>query len=391
MATSLVGSYDQVTFALRTQMRALIILQEQAATGSRINRISDDPSAAREILALDSQTRSMDSWFLAIDDIVDSLSICSTAIDAISNSLSEVERVMTQAVSGLLSESQQQLTAGEIDELLEEVVALANTQRMGKYIFAGSDTGSPAYTVERSGGKITSVTYTGSSEARNVEVAPGVQASGVMVGETTFGNCSTAQPVFPTEGTGISTGTGTSTATGMIWLDVVRDGTDYKLSIDGGLSYVTADGSANQAVTDSRTGKVIYVNTSAIAREGTDLVRMSGTADIFNTLIGLRDALLSGDATRIGQLQARSTEVIDEVQQYIVRSSVWAGSKINGLASLKDGLQRISDTAADRTSQLEDADVAQIAIDLSKYQLLYEMSMSVAAKTLSRSLLDYIE
>jgi len=391
MATSLVGSYDQVTFALRTQMRALIILQEQAATGSRINRVSDDPSAAREILAIDSQTRSMENWFLAIDDISDSLSICSTAIDSIANSLAEVERVMTQAVSGLLSESQRQLTAGEIDELLQEIVALANTQRMGHYIFAGSATGSPAYTVERSGGKITSVTYTGSSEARNVEVAPGVQASGVMVGQTAFGGCSTAQPVFPTDGTGVSAGTGTSTATGMIWLDVVRDGTDYKLSIDGGLSYITADGSANQAVTDSRTGKVFYVNTSAITHEGTDLVQMSGTADVFSTLIGLRDALLSGDAAKISQLQARAAEVIDEVQQYVVKSSVLAGSKINGLTSLKDGLQRISDTAVDRTAQLQDADVAQVAIDLSKYQLLYEMSMSVAAKTLSKSLLDYIE
>ena len=303
MTASLTGIYDQVTYALRTQMRALTLLQEQAATGSKVNRTSDDPLAARDILALNSQVRLLSSNALAIDGAVDSLSICSTALESVDSSLTEAQRLMTQAIGGTLSSEQQKITAGQINELLEQVVSLANTKRMDSYIFAGSATGAPAYTVERTSGTITAVNYTGSTETLSIDVAPGVQASGVMVGKSTFGGTSTAQPVFPTDGTGVTAGTGTSTVTGLVWLKVVQDGSDYKLSIDGGLTYVTADGSANQAVTDSRTGQILYVNATNITRTGTDLVQVSGTLDVFNTLIVMRDALLEGDTSPVTKLE----------------------------------------------------------------------------------------
>jgi flagellin-like hook-associated protein FlgL len=40
---------------------------------------------------------------------------------------------------------------------------------------------------------------------------------------------------------------------------------------------------------------------------------------------------------------------------------------------------------------LQQADVAQIAIDLSREQVLYQMSLSVAGKLMTTSLLDFIE
>jgi flagellar hook-associated protein 3 FlgL len=390
MAGSLIGIFDQVSYALKTQTRALSLLQEQASTGSRVNRASDDPLAARDILALNAQVRSIADYSNTLGDTVDSLSACSTAIDTMTTRLSDARQLMTQAIGGTMSADQQEITADQINEILEEMVALANTQRMGNYIFAGSQTASPAYTVERSDGRITSISYDGSMETREVDVAPGVTASGVMVGKTAFGGSDTAEPLFPDEGTGASAGTGTSTATGLVWLNVVQDGADYRLSIDGGLSYVTADGSANQAVTDSRTGQILYVNTSAITRAGTDLVQVSGTADVFNTLISIRDAILSGNSEKIAQLQTKADAIFKESQQYIVKSSTWAGAKINGLTSLKDSLESVSADSEDRTAELQDADIAQVSIDLARYQLLYQMSMQVAAKALSQSLLDFI-
>jgi flagellar hook-associated protein 3 FlgL len=390
MGQSLIGIFDRLHSSIQTQSRALAILQEQASTGNRVNRISDDPLAARDILALNSEVRSFGNYDSSIGNIIDSLSICSTSLETITSDLSEAERLTTQAVGGLLSSDQRTIAANQINELLEEIVSLANTQRTGNYLFAGSNTNSPAYTVERTGGRISAVNYTGSSETREVDVAPGVTASGSMVGQTTFGGSSDPTLIFPPQGTGVSTGTGTSTVTGIVWLTVAQDGSGYKLSTDDGATWATADGSANQAVTDSRTGQVLYVNTSAITKTGTDLVQISGTMDIFNTLISVRDALLSGDTAKITQLQVRSGEIFTETQQNIVNSSTWVGSKINGLTSLKDTLQKMSDDTNDRISEVQDADIAQVSIDLARYQTLYQMSLTVAAKTLSMNLLDFI-
>jgi hypothetical protein len=41
-------------------------------------------------------------------------------------------------------------------------------------------------------------------------------------------------------------------------------------------------------------------------------------------------------------------------------------------------------------SLLRDADVTQVAIDLARYQVLYEMSLNVAAKMFDLTLLDYL-
>ncbi|GAG40756.1 unnamed protein product, partial [marine sediment metagenome] len=44
----------------------------------------------------------------------------------------------------------------------------------------------------------------------------------------------------------------------------------------------------------------------------------------------------------------------------------------------------------DEATRLQQADIAQIAIDLSRREVLYQMSLAVAAKLMSLSLLDYI-
>ena len=67
---------------------------------------------------------------------------------------------------------------------------------------------------------------------------------------------------------------------------------NYDLSIDGGLSTVNTNGTdTNLAVTDSQTGEVLYVDTTGITGTGSDLVRIPGTYDIFNTLITIREVL----------------------------------------------------------------------------------------------------
>jgi len=44
----------------------------------------------------------------------------------------------------------------------------------------------------------------------------------------------------------------------------------------------------------------------------------------------------------------------------------------------------------DEANGLQEADIAQISIDLSRRQILYQMSLSVAGNLMSMSLLDYI-
>jgi flagellar hook-associated protein 3 FlgL len=384
--------YNNISFALARQTEALAKLQEQASTGSRINRPSDDPSAAYRILTLDTEKGSLENYLNTLADMSNTLGTGSSVVQQMASVIGQVRVNITQIASGVYSQQDRDRTAEAINDALEQLVQLANTKYNGQYLFGGADTGSAPYAVERTDGEITAVTYQGSTESRSTNVAPGVSSSAYYVGEELFSSDHRETPVFAGT-TGTAAGTGTSSVTGDVWLTVINEDGNYKLSIDDGASYVTADGSTNQAVTDSRTGKVLYVDTRGINSTGVELVRVPGTYDVFGTLINIRDVLRNdrnlSDA-QVQQLRNASISSLEEVQNLLIQKQVSMGSRIGFLSNLKSSLESVKANTEDETSQLEEADIAQVAIDLSRHEALYQMSLAVAGKLMSLSLLDFI-
>jgi flagellar hook-associated protein 3 FlgL len=394
MSGTLSGIYSDLSFALRLHIEALSRLQEQASTGSRINRASDDPSAAYRVLGLNSQQRSLASYMDNIAQAMSTLEISLTVIDDMTSGLADAKVTLSQIMSGVYDEEGRKRTAEAIDSTLEQMVCLANTRHLNEYLFGGGDTGSAPYAVTRTNGKITSVTYQGSSENRQIEVAAGVQSSAFYIGDELFRSDSRSEPVFIGE-TGAKAGTGTSSVTGDVWLTVTGSAGNYDLSIDDGLTTVNTDGTdTNLAVTDSRTGRVLYVDTTAMSGAGVNMVRVRGTYDIFNTLINLRDILNNERGLSDAQLaEVRNIcfESLEEVRSLLTEKSVSMGTRIGFLEDLKGMVENMKFGTEDEATMLQEADIAQVAIDISKRDVLYQMSLSVAGRLMSMSLLDFIE
>jgi flagellar hook-associated protein 3 FlgL len=380
---------------LHLHSEAMARLQEQVSTGSRINRTSDDPSTAYQILGLNSQQSSLGNYIDSLSETVQTLEITTSIIDEMISEFAEARTLLTQIINGTYEDQGRQRIADEINDILEQIVSLANTKHSSQYLFGGGNTTSAPYVVERTDGEITNVTYQGSSENRNIEVAPGLNSSAFYVGDDIFRSNNRSSPIFLGD-TGAKAGTGTSSVTGDTWLTVTYDGTNYKLSIDDGATYVTVPtgGDANQAVTDSRTGEVLYVDTTEISSTGVELVSVSGTYDIFNTLISVRDILRNENELSEAQLQEllnNSQSALNEMSNLLTQANVSVGSKIGFLDNLTSTLENIQYNTEDEITSLQEADIAQIAIDLTLRETLYQMSLSIAAELLSVSLLDFIE
>jgi len=394
MSGALNNIYNNVGFALHLHTDAMAKLQEQVSTGSRINRISDDPAAAYRVLGLNTNVKSLENYINNLSEVISILELSSTIIEAITSNFTETQIRLTQITSGIYDEAARKITAEGINDILEQTVSLTNTKHMDQYLFGGTNTGSAPYTVERTNGKITRVTYQGSFENRDIEVAPGVESSAFYIGDNIFRSNDRSAPVFIGD-TGSKVGTGTSSVHGGIWLTVTGSAGNYNLSIDDGLSTFNTDGTdTNLAVTDSRTGEVLYVDTTAIAGTGVDLVSVPGTYDIFNTLIIIRDVLGNekglSDAQVREQLNNLPSSLLEETNNLIVQAQVSIGSKIGFLDDLKYSLKDIKYNTEDEATRLQEADIAQIAIDLSRREVLYQMSLAVAARLMSMSLLDFI-
>ncbi|MFH1884589.1 MAG: flagellar hook-associated protein FlgL [Planctomycetota bacterium] len=393
MSGTLNSIYNNISFALHLHTDAMANLQEQVSTGSRINRISDDPSAAYRVLGLNTNEKSLENYINNLSEVISILELSSAIIEDITSGFSETQIRLTQISSGIYDEAARKITAEGINDILEQTVSLANTKHMDQYLFGGTNTGSAPYTVERTDGKITRVTYQGSFENRDIEVAPGMESSAFYIGDNIFRSNDRSAPVF-IGNTGAKAGPGTSSVHGGVWLTVTGSAGNYNLSIDDGLSTFNTDGTdTNLAVTDSRTGEVLYVDTTAIASTGVDLVSVPGTYDIFNTLIIIRDVLENEKGLSDAQVREQLNNLpssFEETNNLLVQAEVSIGSKIGFLDDLKYSLKDIKYNTEDEATRLQEADIAQIAIDLSRREVLYQMSLAVAAKLMSMSLLDFI-
>ena len=393
MSGSLNNIYSNVSFALNLHTKAMAILQAQASTGSRINRVSDDPTVAYRVLGLNTNYNSLGNYINNLSEVVSTLELSSTVVEDITSGFTETQIRMTQISSGIYDEAARQRTAEGINDIFEQTVSLANIRHMDQYLYGGADTGAAPYTVERTNGKITKVTYDGSFDNRDIEVSPGVESSAFFIGDNIFRSDDRSAPVFSGY-TGAQSGTGTSSCRGGVWLTVTGSAGNYDLSIDGGLStFNTGGGDTNLAVTNSLTGEVLYVDTTGITGAGVDLVRIPGTYDIFNTLITIRDVLENQNGLSDAQVRESVKYLpysIEEISRVLVKAQVSIGSKIGFLDDLKQNLNDLQYNTVEETTRLQEADIAQIAIDLSRREVLYQMSLAVAAKLMSMSLLNYI-
>jgi len=390
MSGALNNIYNNVGFALHLHTDAMAYLQEQISTGSRINRISDDPAAAYRVLGLNTNVKSLGNYINNLSEVISILELSSAIIEDITSGFTETQIRLTQISSGIYDEAARKRTAEGINDILEQTVSLANTKHMDQYLFGGTNTGSAPYTVERTNGKITRVTYQGSFENRDIEVAPGMESSAFYIGDNIFRSNDRSAPVFIGD-TGSKAGTGTSSVHGGIWL-TVRDNGGYELSIDDGATWIPAGG-ANTLVTNSLTGEVLYVDTTEITSTGVDLVSIPGTYDIFNTLIIIRDVLENAKGLSDAQVREQLDNLpnsFEETNNLLVQAEVSIGSKIGFLDDLKYSLKDIKYNTEDEATRLQEADIAQVAIDLSRREVLYQMSLAVAARLMSMSLLDFI-
>ena len=118
MSGTLNNVYNNISFALNLHYKAMARLQEQASTGSRISRASDDPSAAYRVLGLNSQQRLLENYMDNISEAIGVLEISTSVIDNMSSVIVEAKVALTQIISGTYSEDGRQGLAKRINDAL---------------------------------------------------------------------------------------------------------------------------------------------------------------------------------------------------------------------------------------------------------------------------------
>ncbi|PES72711.1 flagellar hook-associated protein 3 [Bacillus cereus] len=143
-----VSTFQNANWA-KNQMMDLNVQQQyyrnQVTSGKKNLLMSEDPLAASKSFAIQHSLANIEQMQKDIADSRNVLSQTENTLQGIVKSLTRVEQLTLQVVNGTNSPNELKASAAEIDQLLKQVVYLANKQEQGRYIFGGDSASKPPF------------------------------------------------------------------------------------------------------------------------------------------------------------------------------------------------------------------------------------------------------
>jgi flagellar hook-associated protein 3 FlgL len=181
MKTTLASTYRSLNSEMNRLTSTLEDLRNQAATGKKLIRPSDDPAAIRPVLSARSQIRATDRFITSLSTAGDRLANQDTYLDQAENLMVRAKEVAINAINGSMSDEDLKTLADEVGYIKTEMLSIANAQVGGQYIFAGYKEDTQPF-VEN--GDV--VTYAGDSNIKRLEASSGEYVQTNMPGNELF-------------------------------------------------------------------------------------------------------------------------------------------------------------------------------------------------------------
>ncbi len=182
MKTTQATVYRSLQNQIFKTQNSLIDLRMAAASGKRINKPSDDPSAIRPVLNARSQMQRCDRYLRTMGSASDRLDILDSHLDQIGNLMIRAQETTIAAGNGSASLDDLRNYSDTIGHIKDELFALANSNVDGKYIFSGyAEETQPFDTANDP-----PWTYEGHEETMQLEIAPGETIKAGLTGTELF-------------------------------------------------------------------------------------------------------------------------------------------------------------------------------------------------------------
>ncbi|HHU19862.1 MAG TPA: flagellar hook-associated protein FlgL [Bacilli bacterium] len=276
----------------------------QLSSGKKITRPSEDPVVAMKGMNYRSQLSNIKQYERNIGEVNNWINNADEAMHEVTQMLHRMNDLTLQANNGTNSEDDRMNIAKEIDQLVDQMVNLANTRVNDKYMFNGTDTTGPINPV---------------------------------TGERT--------PPFVRNDDGTFT--------------VSENTNDVLIEVSSGVRF-----------------KVNSDPTSVFSEE------------FFNDLQALVDDLNNPDVTtdelesHLGTLETHLNNTLQE------RAEI--GARMNRVELIENRLRNQSVNAEQMMSDNEDADTAEVIMNLTMQEAIHRASLSAGARVLQPSLLDFL-
>ncbi|MGC2404365.1 MAG: hypothetical protein WA510_31525 [Acidobacteriaceae bacterium] len=387
-------------YSIQQSEQTLATDLKQVSTGLRVNQPSDDPAAAANYVTSLAASANVDQYTQNVTALTSQLQTADSALGSIVTSLNSAISLGYEGGTGTTSTSDRQAIAGQVQAVLSNVVAQANTSDQGAYLFAGSDT-TTAPVVQAATSFTTQATVQPPLTA-TLPLTPGAI--------TTVTDASTGKTFIFTVTSGETISDFTAAVAGAVSSGTLSAGTTATLNASNQLVFtsgssqgivVASDDPALGAITAVPNSQVansyVYVGNGAVNNvQVGDSLQVAGNlpgAQIFTSgtnvigaLTGLISALQSGSTT---QIQAATTTVSTALSS-LSQQRVPLDNTISQLSSQESFLSQENVTLSSSQNSLVGADLAVSATNLAQAETQNTAVLAAAARALPQTLLDFL-
>jgi len=399
--------YDGITRNLNLAANGMIKANEVVSSGKRINTLSDDPIGLSTVLHLRSGLSNIDQLERNIGVGNSWLNMGESALNQVESLLSEAKAFCVQMASATTGSSQRANGAEVVEGYLSQVLALANTQVGGRYIFGGTRTDTAPFVMNNTGVGTAVITqwsspnappsggsYTGATPLTytfRVNTA-GAIGGGAVVEWSTDGLTWTQHTPA---GGGLEAVTAISTGLQIDFGnpgDTLVSGDSFSVSC----YYPTEEGEVNYQGNATAFAVNIGKDTSiAVGKNGEEIFGadefnwddpQAGKGNIFKTLLDLKKYLQGNNVAGIQGTLQKLDDHLETIRAHISET----GAKSLHLSMRESIIQDLNLTYTERASQLEDADLAEAVMNLQSRQLAYQAALSSSSRVMQLSLVNYL-
>ena len=185
--------YDNIKVNLGTITEQMKNAQDVVTTGKRINKLSDDPVALNSVLSLRSARANIEQLQENISMGRTWLNTVESALNGVNDLIVDAKTLCVQMANDTVGADTRFTAATTVQNYLEELKSLANTNVNGRYIFAGSRTDTSPFDFDNSNG-----IYNGDDNPFSVKIGKNMNLEVGRDGETVFGANGTAEDIFKT-------------------------------------------------------------------------------------------------------------------------------------------------------------------------------------------------
>lgn len=389
-------------------------IQNNIATGVKINKPSDSPTGTSKLLSLYQQKNDLQLFVKNIDS---ALAFANTTVSSMSDIQTEIQKILVNLteLNNPINAQEKDSYIQEIEFSLKNIIDLANGEFEGKYLFAGTNYSSKPFIQDVIDN---SVSFNSNIDgAQKIKIGKNVDQKINISGTELFqsvlnqiGNLDSSSPIgaltnltqeiFDADGNSYSFQANyTKTAAQEYSLNysiidsegntIFSDSNNLKFNATTG-SLETIDGDVAKPINinlPSNKINVIFNPTSLVEKNSSTTItnQLNQKTDVLNTIASIIENLKTGNEVNNNQIK-----IINDFNSLILNKISEEGTIINRLEDAKN-LNEQQDIEIQKLISTEnDVDIVKASIDLQSNQFTLDLLYKISSSILPKSILDYL-